>query len=40
MKNSIFRLMAAIAVVQTATFAAEDKTVAYGIAMKKKRNKL
>ena len=40
MKNSIFRLMAAIAVVQTATFAAEDKTVAYGIAMKSKYRKL
>ena len=34
MKNSIFRLMAAIAV------AAEDKTVAYGIAMKSKYRKL
>lgn len=40
MKKSIFRLMAAIAVVQTATFAAEDKTVAYGIAMKSKYRKL
>lgn len=40
MKNSIFRLMAAIAVVQTATFAAEGKTVAYGIAMKSKYRKL
>lgn len=39
MKNSIFRLMAAIAVVQTA-MAAEDKTVAYGIAMKSKYRKL
>ena len=30
MKKLIFRLMAAIAVVPTAAFAAEDKTVAYG----------
>ena len=30
MKKLIFRLMAAIAVVPTAAFAAEDKTIAYG----------